>query len=50
MVRAGWAEVFVYRGNRTRLLGRLETDQAYAKARNLGVYARCAGKFHDSGG
>jgi endonuclease YncB( thermonuclease family) len=50
MVRAGWAEVFVYRGNTTRLLSRLTSDQAYAKAHRLGVYARCGGRFHDSGG
>lgn len=50
MVRSGWAEVFVYRGNRTRLLGRLEVDQAYAKAHRLGVYGRCGGRFHDGGG
>jgi micrococcal nuclease len=46
IVRAGWAEVLVYRGNRTRLLGVLEADQAYAKARGVGVYAECAGRFH----
>lgn len=50
MVLAGWAEVFVYRGNTTRLLSRLEADQADAKAHVLGVYARCGGRFHDSGG
>jgi micrococcal nuclease len=50
MVRAGWAEVLVYRGNRTRLLGVLEADQAYARAHDLGVYARCGGSFHDAGG
>ena len=47
IVRAGWAEVLVYRGNRTRLLGVLQADQAYARARHSGVYARCAGRFHD---
>jgi micrococcal nuclease len=50
MVRAGWAEVFVYRGNTTWLLSRLKSDQAYAKAHRRGVYARCGGRFHDSGG
>jgi endonuclease YncB( thermonuclease family) len=50
MVRAGWAEVLVYRGNRTRLAGVLDSDEAYAKAHDLGVYALCAGRFHDSGG
>jgi micrococcal nuclease len=50
MVRAGWAEVLVYRGNTTRLLGVLEADQAYAKAHDLGVYRRCGGSFHDGGG
>jgi micrococcal nuclease len=50
IVRAGWAEVLVYRGNRTRLLGALEADQAYAEAHDVGVYARCGGKFHESGG
>jgi micrococcal nuclease len=50
MVRAGWAEVLVYRGNRTRLLGVLEADQSYARAHDLGVYARCGGRFHDEGG
>jgi endonuclease YncB( thermonuclease family) len=47
MVRSGWAEVLVYRGNWTRLLGVLDADQAYAKAHELGVYARCGGSFHD---
>jgi endonuclease YncB( thermonuclease family) len=50
MVRAGWAEVLVYRGNTTRLLGVLESDQRYARTRDLGVYARCDGRFHDAGG
>jgi endonuclease YncB( thermonuclease family) len=50
MVRAGWAEVLVYRGNRTRLLGVLEADQAFAAAHDLGVYGRCGGKFHDGAG
>ncbi len=50
IVRAGWAEVLVYRGNATRLLSALRADQAYAKAHVLGVYARCGGRFHDGGG
>lgn len=47
MVRAGWAEVFVFEGNRTWLLGTLRSDQAYARAHRLGVYARCRGEFHE---
>lgn len=47
IVRAGWAEVLVYRGNRTRLLGALVVDHGYAKTHDLGVYARCGGRFHD---
>ena len=47
MVRAGWAEVFVFESNRTRLLGTLRADQAYARAHRLGVYARCRGEFHE---
>ncbi|HEY5195495.1 MAG TPA: thermonuclease family protein [Solirubrobacteraceae bacterium] len=50
IVRAGWAEVLVYRGNRTRLVGSLVADQAYAKAHRLGVYALCGGDFHDGAG
>jgi micrococcal nuclease len=50
IVRAGWAEVLVYRGNRTRLVGSLVADQAYAKAHRVGVYALCGGDFHDSAG
>jgi endonuclease YncB( thermonuclease family) len=50
MVRAGWAEVLVYRDNTTRLLGVLDADQAYARAHDLGVYRRCGGRFHDGGG
>jgi endonuclease YncB( thermonuclease family) len=49
MVGAGWAEVLVYRGNATPLLGTLRADAAHAKARRLGVWARCAGHFHDPG-
>jgi micrococcal nuclease len=47
MVRAGWAEVFVFDRNRTWLLGTLRADQAYARAHRLGVYARCRGEFHE---
>jgi micrococcal nuclease len=50
MVRAGWAEVMVFRGNRTRLLGALQADQADARAEDLGVYARCGGRFHGGDG
>jgi micrococcal nuclease len=49
VVRAGWAEVLVYRGNRTRLLGTLRADQAYAKTHDAGVYRVCGGRFHDDG-
>jgi micrococcal nuclease len=47
MVRAGWAEVFVFGHNRTWLLATLQADQAYARAHRLGVYARCRGEFHE---
>jgi micrococcal nuclease len=49
MVRAGWAEVFVFDHNRTWLLGTLQTDQAYARRHRLGVYALCGGNFHERG-
>ncbi len=49
MVRAGWAEVFVFDQNRTWLLGVLQADQAYARDRRLGVYALCGGNFHERG-
>jgi micrococcal nuclease len=49
MVRAGWAEVYVYRGNTTPLLSSLRADAAYARAHRMGVWARCQGRFHDSG-
>jgi micrococcal nuclease len=48
MVRAGWAEVLVYEGNTTPLLTALRRDAAYAKVRDLGVWAACHGHFHDS--
>jgi micrococcal nuclease len=47
MTRAGWAEVFVFAGNRTPWLGRLQVDESYARAHRLGVFALCAGRFHD---
>jgi micrococcal nuclease len=47
MVRAGWAEVFVFARNRTWLLATLRADQAYARAHRLGVYALCKGEFHE---
>jgi endonuclease YncB( thermonuclease family) len=47
MVRAGWAEVFVFDRNRTWLLETLQADQTYASAHRLGVYARCRGEFHE---
>ena len=47
MVRAGWAEVFVFNRNRTWLLGTLQADQAYARTHRLGVYALCKGEFHE---
>jgi micrococcal nuclease len=47
MVRAGWAEVFVFGHNRTWLLGVLQADQAYARSHRLGVYALCKGEFHE---
>jgi micrococcal nuclease len=47
MVRAGWAEVFVFDRNRTWLLAALRADQAYARAHRLGVYALCRGEFHE---
>ncbi len=49
MVRAGWAEVFVFARNRTWLLATLRADQAYARAHRLGVYALCRGEFHEEG-
>jgi len=49
MVRAGWAEVFVFGRNRTWLLAALQADQAYARAHRLGVYALCRGEFHEGG-
>ncbi|HEY7932283.1 MAG TPA: thermonuclease family protein [Solirubrobacteraceae bacterium] len=47
MTRAGWAEVFVYRSNRTWLLGTLQAEQSYAKRHHLGVYRLCSGRFHE---
>jgi endonuclease YncB( thermonuclease family) len=47
MTRSGWAEVFVYRSNRTWLLPALKADQAYAKRHRLGVYELCKGEFHE---
>jgi micrococcal nuclease len=49
MVRAGWAEAFVFDRNRTWLLGALQADQAYARGHRLGVYAVCKGEFHEGG-
>jgi micrococcal nuclease len=49
MVKAGWAEVLVVNDNRTRLLGTLQADQAYAREHRLGVYIRCRGEFHEGG-
>jgi micrococcal nuclease len=47
MVRAGWAEVFVFDRNRTWLLDTLVADQAFARSHRLGVYALCKGEFHE---
>ena len=49
MVRAGWAEVYVYDGNTTTLLPALRADARYARAHRLGVWAACHGHFHDPG-
>lgn len=47
MAHSGWAEVFVYRSNRTWLLPTLIAEQSYARAHHLGVYALCKGEFHE---
>lgn len=47
IVRAGWAEVYVYDRNTTALLPTLRADAHYARDHRLGVWAACDGHFHD---
>jgi micrococcal nuclease len=46
LVRAGWADVYIYRDVPFARTARYQSAQAQAKAQVLGVFASCQGDFH----
>ena len=46
LVRAGWADVYVYGGVPFRRASKYRAAQAQAKSRSRGVFASCQGDFH----
>jgi endonuclease YncB( thermonuclease family) len=45
ILQAGWAQVYVFRGDRTRYFEQLTRAARQARQARVGVYAICGGDF-----